>query len=74
MKELNQYQCEVCKTMYADPQVAIRCERSHILPKKISNYKYDSYANKRFPEYITVTFVDGSILFYTKGVPENDSN
>ena len=74
MKEFNQYQCEVCKTMYADTQVAIRCEMSHILTKKISNYKYDSFVNRRFPEYITVTFADGSILFYKKGVPENDSN
>lgn len=74
MKEFNQYQCEVCKTMYADPQVAIRCERSHILPKKISNYKYDSYANKRYPEYITVNFLDGSIVLYRKGTRNNDVN
>ena len=74
MIEHKNYQCEVCGATYADPQVAIRCERSHILPKKISNYKYDSFVNKRFPEYITVTFADGSILLYKKGVIENDIN
>lgn len=66
MKELNQYQCEVCGTTYADPQVAIRCEASHILPKNIVNYKYDTYANKKYPEYITVKFLDGSIVLYKK--------
>ena len=74
MIEHKNYQCEVCGATYADPQVAIRCERSHILPKKISNYKYDSFVNRRFPEYITVTFADGSILLYKKGVIENDIN
>jgi hypothetical protein len=74
MIEHKNYQCEVCGATYADPQVAIRCEKSHILPKKISNYKYDSFVNRRFPEYITVTFTDGSILLYKKGVLENDIN
>lgn len=70
MIEHKNYQCEVCGATYADPQVAIRCERSHILPKNIVNYKYDTYANKRYPEYITVNFLDGSILLYKKGVLE----
>lgn len=67
MIEYKNYQCEVCKTMYTDPQVAIRCERSHILPKKITGYKYDTCENKRYPEYIMVNFLDGSIVLYKKG-------
>lgn len=68
MTELKRYQCDICKELYADPQVAIRCEGSHILPKKITSYKYDTDTNKRYPQYIFVNFSDGSIVSYKKSL------
>lgn len=67
MKELNQYQCEICGIVYRDRLVAEKCEATHILPKAkkpITGYKF--YKEQKYPEYIMIEFEDGSVGRYKR--------
>lgn len=67
MKELNQYQCEICGIVYRDRSAAEKCEAAHILPKAkkpIIGYKF--YKEQKYPEYIMIIFEDGSIGKYKR--------
>lgn len=64
MKELNQYQCEICGIVYRDRLAAEKCEATHILPKKIIGYKF--YKEAKYPEYIMIEFEDGSVGRYQR--------
>lgn len=37
MKILKQYICEICGTIYANEQMAERCEATHIRPKSVDD-------------------------------------
>ena len=67
MKELNQYQCEICGIVYRDQSAAEKCEAAHILPKarkSITGYKF--YKEAKYPDYVTIEFEDGSIGRYKR--------
>lgn len=67
MKELNQYQCEICGMRYWDRSVAKKCEATHILPKTkgaVDGYIY--YKEGEYPEYISIEFKDGTVGYYRK--------
>lgn len=63
MKELNQYQCEICGTVYKDRLIAEKCEASHILPQKIIGHKF---YKAKYPEYVNIEFEDGSVGRYQR--------
>ena len=67
MKELNQYQCEICGIVYRDRLVAEKCEASHILPKSekpIVGYIY--HKEVKYPDYVIIEFEDGSVGRYQR--------
>lgn len=64
MKELNQYQCEICGIVYKDRLAAEKCEAAHILPQKIIGYKF--YKERKYPDYVMVEFKDGSVGRYQR--------
>ena len=67
MKELNQYQCEICGIVYRDRLVAEKCEASHILPKfrkPIIGFKFHKEA--KYPDYVMIEFNDGAVGRYKR--------
>ena len=64
MKELNQYQCEICGIVYRDRLAAEKCESAHVLPQKITEHKF--YKERKYPEYIMIEFEDGSVGRYQR--------
>lgn len=64
MKQLNQYQCEICGIVYRDRLAAENCEAAHVLPQKITGYKF--YKERKYPEYIMIEFEDGSVGRYQR--------
>lgn len=46
MKNLNQYQCDICNTVYNNENDCKRCEDGHKIPVKIVGYKFNAIRNK----------------------------
>lgn len=68
MKVLNQYQCEICGTVYNSERIASECESSH---KLITNVVADRYRGFHenpdgFPDRVKVTFDNHSTLIYKR--------
>lgn len=40
MKRITQYQCDFCKKIYGDPEIAINCECGHL---GLTRQEYDEY-------------------------------
>ena len=65
MKECRLYQCEICNTQYKDQELAKECENYHKVPEKVQAIKYRSLkSGGEYPDFINVTFDDGSIRKY----------
>lgn len=65
MKELKLYQCEICNTQYKSLEMAEQCEQFHNIPKRVEAAKYRSInGNGKYPDYVNVTFNDGSVKRY----------
>ena len=69
MNEVKLYECEVCRTRYADKTKAEKCERTHKTPKTVKNSKCHPFTVMRdgYPESVEVTFDDNSTRIYKRG-------
>lgn len=68
MKELHQYQCEVCGTVYSSERIAMECEGSHKIIENVEPVKYRSMKSDPdgYPDQIKVTFNNHSTLIYKR--------
>lgn len=66
MKELKLYQCELCKTQYADKNEAKKCEEYHARDFKIDSllYKGMNETSEKFPVKIWVKSKNGEERMY----------
>lgn len=66
MKELKQFQCEICKTIYADMEECKECEGSHRKAKSIVRqyFRPQQDGGLKYPYRIVVEMEDGSSVFY----------
>ena len=68
MREIQQYLCEHCGTLYADKMKAQECERNH---KSAINILYQRFLPKKndasgYPISITVKMEDGKEVVYKR--------
>ena len=68
MKELSKYQCEYCKTEYANKCDCKRCEENHKIAARVKEEKYLSYKSDKcgYPVEIKVEFEDGKVIKYKR--------
>jgi len=67
MKELKLYICEICKRQYHDKEVAIGCEKKHLIVESVTEPKYDPSENKsEYPESVLIHFKGGKSARYTR--------
>ena len=68
MKQKILYVCELCGTEYKDERAAERCERGHIMPKKIHESKFQSINvdQKGYPSRITILMENGERVEYKR--------
>ena len=69
MKEIKQYKCEQCGTLYADKDRALQCEKGHKSATKIVSvhylpHIYNSTGCTSYPNKILVEFNDGTTKEY----------
>lgn len=65
MKELKQFQCEYCNTIYKSKSECEFCEKGHDRLKSIKEVEYRSVKNAgEFPHRIKIETDDGCILQY----------
>ena len=56
---MQQYQCDICHTVYSDESACKFCESSHKIPVKIVGYKFNSIKNNgQYPKTIIIEFAD----------------
>ena len=69
MKKVEHYVCELCHTEYSVKEKAVKCEESHKIPKEVKAEEYRPIRSciDGIPDYITVTFSDGTIERYKRG-------
>lgn len=68
MKEKKLYECEFCKTSFADKAKAMKCESNHKKIAKVQNPRYvnvDCEGTGK-PITIEVVFTDGSKAIYKR--------
>ena len=68
MKEIKQYKCEHCGTIYADKDRALQCEKNHKFIVKNVSVHYLPYAsdNTGYPNKILVEFENGEKKEYKR--------
>lgn len=67
MKTLNQFQCEICNTVYKSESECLYCERTHKLPVEIIGNKFNSYKNSgEYPQRIHVKMSDNKEITYSR--------
>ena len=64
MKEQRLYVCEMCGTKYNEKERALDCEKAHMRPVGFAGMKF--HANAAVPDWIEVTFSDGSSCRYKR--------
>jgi len=57
MKEKVYYQCEVCGVEYENQELALECERAHLVLTTI--VKKDYFKKRKYPFRVTLNFGDG---------------
>lgn len=69
MREFKVYQCEVCGTKFSSKEKAVECEKTHRKIIKAIAAKYRPYTSAKdgIPDYISVSFDDGSEVRYKRG-------
>ena len=68
MKELNQFQCEFCNTVYKSKNECMECESWHQLPTQIVANKFKSYkSDGNYPIYVDIQMTDGKVMRYRRG-------
>lgn len=68
MDILTRYQCQHCKTQYADRDTALKCELGHKQPVGIKAAHYHSFNNDAtgYPITVDVKMKDGSTVRYQR--------
>lgn len=68
MKELSLYQCEYCKTSYANKSDCAECEKNHKTTARIKEKRYLPYKKDRcgYPIELNVEFADGKVIKYKR--------
>lgn len=68
MKEIKQYKCELCGTLYAEKSECEACEKQHVSPKriKVAQFKPRKVCAK-YPPRIVIEFEDGTVCNYERG-------
>nr|DAO25876.1 MAG TPA: Monocytic leukemia zinc finger protein finger, acetyl transferase, DNA [Caudoviricetes sp.] len=66
MKELKLYQCELCRTQYADKNEAKQCEQYHARDLEIDGWSYRGMneTTEKFPVKIWVKSKNGEERMY----------
>jgi len=68
MKEVKQYKCETCGTLYAIKDQCEMCEKQHRIPAEIqSAHHLPMNVSAKYPTRIIVKFDDGSTRTYNLG-------
>ena len=62
MTEKKLYTCDICHTDYANKTDAQKCEKEHISPCGIDDFRI--HAHEIYPHKIEVTFKDGTKRWY----------
>ena len=68
MKEKKLYECDFCKTSFADKAEAMKCEKNHKQIARIQSLRYASFKCEGTGKPITieVVFTDGSTAIYKR--------
>ena len=69
MKEVTQYQCEICNTFYNDAVKCQECESSHCLVDHIAQYKYNPKGmgpESKYPHALVVIMENGQQLTFKR--------
>lgn len=68
MKEIRNYGCEICGTVYSEKARAVECEKSHKRPGKVMSGDYYPYSvdKQGYPIKIHVKMSDGNVVSYKK--------
>lgn len=62
MRKLEQFQCDICGTVYKTEGDCNRCEKGHNIPIKIIGYKFNAIRNNgEYPKEISIEMSDGTI-------------
>lgn len=66
MKEVKQYICEICGTVYAEKESCKACETNHRHPIRIASAHYLACRNLKsgYPLKLEIGFSDGSTKTY----------
>lgn len=69
MKEVTQYECGHCGTLYDDADTCKECEEYHIPVKQVIKYAYypkDTGPEAKYPYAVSVVMNDGKNLIFTR--------
>ena len=68
MKEIKLYQCSICHTQYKDKLTCQKCEKSHVIPKKVKDCRYIPFRNneKGYPCQVHIEMEDGKVIIYKR--------
>ena len=64
MREHHYYECEICLAEYSTEEKANACEKSHVKPVGIVDYKTRWKANGEYPYELAITFENGDTQTY----------
>ena len=69
MRQVTQYQCEICGTMYNDTEMCEVCEASHVGVDSVQSYRYipvNQGANSKYPVSVTIQMEDGTTATFKR--------
>lgn len=69
MRQVTQYQCEICGTMYDAPEKCEACEASHVAVENVQSYRYipvNQGTNSKYPVSVTILMEDGTVGVYKR--------
>lgn len=68
MKKLEQFQCELCRTVYNDNLTAENCEKNHKKAVEVKKAWYRPFTEDRsgYPLKIEVTMSNGETIIYKR--------
>ena len=69
MRQVTQYQCEICGTMYNDVDKCEACENGHVAVNQVQSYRYipiNQGANSKYPVSVTILMEDGTTATFKR--------
>lgn len=69
MKEITQYQCETCGTIYNNEDTCAECENFHIAVESVAQYKYNPKEmgpESRYPYAVVIKMDNGQELIFKR--------